>query len=81
MLDGEGARVIEEAGAGFTCQAGDGAALAEIVGRMADLDPAQRTAIGRLGREYGRREFDRDMLFDRLEGWLDDLVARRPPRR
>jgi glycosyltransferase involved in cell wall biosynthesis len=81
MLDGEGARVIEEAGAGFTCPAGDGAALAEIIGRMADLDPSQRTAIGRLGREYGRREFDRDMLFDRLEGWLDDLVARRPPWR
>jgi glycosyltransferase involved in cell wall biosynthesis len=79
MLDGEGARVIDEAGAGFTCPAGDGEALARVVSRMADLDESDRDRIGLRGREYGRREFDRDMLFGRLEGWLEDLIAGRPP--
>jgi glycosyltransferase involved in cell wall biosynthesis len=79
MLDGEGARVIDEAGAGFTCPAGDGEALARVVSRMADLDASDRDRIGLRGREYGRREFDRDMLFGRLEGWLEDLIAGRPP--
>jgi glycosyltransferase involved in cell wall biosynthesis len=79
MLDGEGARVIDEAGAGFTCAAGDGEALAREVSRMADLDQSERDRIGLRGREYGRREFDRDMLFARLEGWLEDLIAGRPP--
>jgi glycosyltransferase involved in cell wall biosynthesis len=79
MLDGEGARVINEAGAGFTCPAGDSEALAKIVTRMADLLPHERELIGQRGREYGSREFDRESLFDRLEGWLEDLVAKRPP--
>ena len=80
MLDGEGARVIAESGAGLTCPAGDSEALAQIVCRMADLDQSDRDRMGLRGREYGRREFDREMLFDRLEGWLEDLIAGRPPR-
>ncbi|RLS34636.1 MAG: glycosyltransferase WbuB [Planctomycetota bacterium] len=75
MLDGEGARVIEESGAGFTCPAGDGEGLAAIIERLLGLRPAERQAMGERGRQYCRREFDRDMLFERLEGWLHDVTA------
>lgn len=80
MLDGEGARVIEESGAGACCPAGDGGALATIVERLASLSVEERRELGRRGRDYGRRAFDRDTLLARLEGWLEDLVARREPR-
>lgn len=81
MLDGEGARVITESGAGRVCPAGDAAGLARIVGELADLSPAERAALGERGRDYGRREFDRDLLIDRLVGWLEEAAARNPRRR
>ncbi len=76
MLDGEGARVIEEAGAGLTCPAGDAEALAAAVRRIVSMDPESRAAMGRLGEAYSNREFDRDTLVSRLES---HLAAIRPP--
>ncbi len=73
MLDGEGARVIEEAGAGLTARAGDGAALAEAVRRLMAMAPEQRAAMGARGRAYCEREFDRATLMSALEGWMREL--------
>jgi glycosyltransferase involved in cell wall biosynthesis len=70
MLNGEGARAIEDAGAGYTCAAGDGAALGRAVLAMSALSAEERAAMGARGRDYGRREFGRQALMDRLEGWL-----------
>lgn len=77
MLDGEGARIVGEAQAGLVCAAGDGAGLAGIVERMAALDAESRRRMGENGRELCAREFDRDRLIDRLEGWLAELAAQR----
>lgn len=73
MLDGEGARVIQDANAGFVCPAGDSRALADAVVRMAGLTSTERQAMGERGRAYSRLEFDRDALFDKLEVWLLEL--------
>ena len=73
MLDGEGARVIEEADAGLTCPAGESGILAEIVLRMAGMTERERSAMGANGRAYAKREFDRDLLVNRLEGLLAKL--------
>lgn len=70
MLDGEGARVIEESGAGFTCEAGDSIGLAAQVEKMASLSSSERAAMGARGIAYARREFDRDRLLAQLEEWL-----------
>jgi glycosyltransferase involved in cell wall biosynthesis len=78
MIDGEGARVIEESEAGVACPAGDGAALAGIIERLAGMPESDRAAMGNRGRDYGRREFDREMLIDRLVGWLEDAARRSP---
>lgn len=81
MLDGEGARVITESGAGRACPAGDAAGLARIVTELADLSAAERGAMGARGRDYGRREFDRDLLIDRLVGWLEEAATANARRR
>ena len=49
-LDGEGARVVQEAGAGLTGPAGDPEALADNVLAMYRLSKSQRRAMGLRGR-------------------------------
>ena len=80
MLDGEGAQVIEQAGAGYVCAAGDGRRLSELVLRMARMPAEKRLAMGADGRSYVRREFDRGTLITRLEGWLAEVIERPPVR-
>ena len=74
MLDGEGAKVIEDAQAGLTCAAGDSEGLARQVLRMADASVDQLKAWGVNGRRYASREFGRQQLMDQLEGLLEEAV-------
>jgi len=78
MLNGEGARLVEEANAGLVCHAGDGAGLASIVERMASMDDKTRRGLGENGRRLSEREFDRDCLFDRLDGFLAEMTRKVP---
>jgi len=75
MLNGEGARVIEESGAGLTCAAGDSDGLAQAVLSLASLTEEKRTAMGRRGARYAAREFDRNELISRLEAALAETVT------
>lgn len=77
LMDGEGARVVEEAGAGIGCPAEDARALADAVLALGALTPAQRSEMGARGREYFLRHFEREGLVDRLEGWMRELAAER----
>ena len=70
MLNGEGARVIEQGGAGLVCAAGDSAGLAGVVSRLAAMPAAERAQMGENGLRLSAREFDRSMLIGRLENWL-----------
>lgn len=65
-LDGEGARVVEEAGAGVSCPAEDAAALAAAVRRLRDADAQERQRMGDAGRRYYAQQFDPAMLARRL---------------
>lgn len=76
MLDGEGARVVDEAGGGLTGPAGDSTALARNVRRLASLTDAERRAMGARGRAYAIREFDFGTVVDRLEDWMTELTTR-----
>jgi colanic acid biosynthesis glycosyl transferase WcaI len=73
-LDGEGARVVEEACAGRVVPAEDAVALAEAVLHMANMPPAEREILGQNGRRYFLQEFDRDALLARLDSWMKELV-------
>lgn len=73
-LNGEGADVVKEANAGFTCPAGKADALAEIVLRMAALPLNERRLMGKYGLEYSNREFDRRMVLDMAEKYCSGLL-------
>lgn len=76
MIDGEGARVIEESESGFAVPAGDGPALAAAVRRLHDMNPAERAAMGSRGRLYALAAFDRAALFDQFVVWAQEESAR-----
>jgi colanic acid biosynthesis glycosyl transferase WcaI len=73
MLNGEGAAVIANAGAGFATPAGDSEALAASVRQMMALTDTARAEMGRRGRDYCQREFDRNTLMARLEQRISTL--------
>lgn len=73
-LDGEGARVVEEAGAGFTCPAEDWEALAEIVLKMYQTSISERRSMGLMGRAYYESHFEREMLLECLEAWMEEMT-------
>ena len=72
-LDGEGARIVEEAGAGVTCPAESPDALVSAVLRMYETTVSEREKMGRNGRKYYEENFDRDMLLDKLEKWMKEM--------
>ncbi len=74
-LDGEGARVIEEAEAGLTVPAEDADALAEAVLTLYKTPKEKREEMGRRGRAYFEEHFEREKLLDRLEGWMEELIG------
>lgn len=74
MLDGEGANVVNDAGAGMVCGAGNGEGLADSVLKMMALTPDARMAMGRAGKTYCERSFNRDTLIDQVEQRLQRLA-------
>lgn len=65
-LNGEGARLVEDAGAGYATPAEDAAALAETILKLYRETPEQRDNMGSNGRNYYRQHFNHDDLVDRL---------------
>lgn len=57
-LDGEGARVINDSGAGVTCAAEDGAGLAACIESIQGLSAAKREQMGNHGRSYFLKHFE-----------------------
>jgi glycosyltransferase involved in cell wall biosynthesis len=74
-LDGEGARVVEEAGAGLACPAEDAGALAQAVRRLRATDATARQRMGENGQRYYAQQFDPDRLAQRLVQRFAQLAA------
>lgn len=74
MLDGEGAKVIEEAGAGFSCHASDALKLALIVKHAARMDQSDLQKLGDQGKEYYTSEFERSVAISRVEAMFAEVV-------
>jgi colanic acid biosynthesis glycosyl transferase WcaI len=74
LLDGEGARVINEANAGYVQSAGDSHGLAESVLMMSKLSTKDRKQFGLNGRAYAQQEFSRTCAMDRLEALFQEAI-------
>jgi glycosyltransferase involved in cell wall biosynthesis len=80
-LDGEGAQIVRESGAGLCCAAGDARALADNVRRLAAMSADERLQMGRNGRHYFENHFAPETLADTLVEHLKELTARKEKRK
>jgi glycosyltransferase involved in cell wall biosynthesis len=76
MLNGEGARVVAESGAGFTAAAGKADELAAAAVRLAGAPQTELEAMAKAGKIYGEKHFSRRMVMDQLVTWLNPPGAR-----
>lgn len=74
-LAGEGARIIEEAQAGFSCPAQDPSGLAELVLKMYHMSQAQRNQTGLNARKYFDDNFSREKLVNQLNGIFNKMMG------
>lgn len=65
-LQGEGGKVVAEAGAGMVCEPENPQALADCIRSMHALAPFERAAMGRSGRAYFDEHFDMNRQVVRL---------------
>lgn len=76
-MNGEGARIIEESGAGLTCPADDADALARCIMDMRAQTPEERLAMGRRGQSYHRQHYEPDLLGARLKSHFVQVLRGR----
>jgi colanic acid biosynthesis glycosyl transferase WcaI len=75
-LDGEGGRIIREAGAGWAVPAEDPKALADAVLAASRTPDVELRAMGDRGEAWFREHFEREKLLSRLEAELAEVAAR-----
>lgn len=69
-LNGEGAKVVEDAGAGIAVPAENAKALAAATLQLYEMSREQRDELGKNGQEYFNAHFDHNRLIDDLMGHL-----------
>jgi glycosyltransferase involved in cell wall biosynthesis len=72
-LNGEGARLVKEAGAGLSVPAEDARALADAVSQLYLMTFEERAEMGANGRRYFKANFDHDQLIDELVVHLEAI--------
>ena len=66
-IDGEGAKIVNEADCGVTSPAEDSLALSKKIKELIALNKLKRSEMGNNGRAFYEKEFDRNNLIERLE--------------
>ena len=72
-LEGEGARIVEESGAGFSCPPENSEALSQLVLRIYCMEPAERQAMGLKGRRYFESNFERKTLLNQVDSLIKTI--------
>jgi colanic acid biosynthesis glycosyl transferase WcaI len=79
-LDGEGARIIEEAEAGISVPAEDPTALAAAVVKLSQCGPSELKEMGVKGRRYYDTHFSRGHVLDEFERVLFETIGTSPSK-
>jgi glycosyltransferase involved in cell wall biosynthesis len=79
-IDGEGARIIEEAEAGLCAPSESASQLADIVLQMKSQSPQERQLYGKKGRDYFKKYFDREKMIHQFLHWVEEHQEHRKKR-
>ena len=74
MMDGEGARLIEESGCGFASEAENPGDLFKNILRIYELSRDQRERLGTNGKKYSIKNFESGVLMDNLEAMMKSVL-------
>jgi glycosyltransferase involved in cell wall biosynthesis len=74
-LQGEGARIINEAQVGFSVPSGDPAKLAAAIIQMKELSQDQRNKMGLSGLKYFEENFERNLVINKILGILNHTIS------
>jgi glycosyltransferase involved in cell wall biosynthesis len=75
-LNGEGARIVEEAKAGFSVSAEDSEALANAILDMYQMNDVELSQLGENGRAYFKANYDEDILIYDLVKNFNSLIIK-----
>jgi len=67
MLNGESASIIDEAGAGLTCNAGDAHTFAQNLHELSQYPQEKLSEMGKRGKEYYNQHFSRSKIISEIE--------------
>lgn len=73
-LDGEGARIVQEAGAGLTSEAQDAEGMANSIEQLFRMTLEQRESLGQSGRAYYLEHFEMERQSQRLVELLHSRI-------
>ncbi len=73
-LGGEGADIIEQSGSGIVCDAENPEMLVEAVLKLYHMPEVDRIQLGTSGRKYFEDNFERSLLVERLDRWMNEVV-------
>jgi glycosyltransferase involved in cell wall biosynthesis len=73
-MNGEGARLVQEAQAGLAVPAENARALADAILEMHAMSPLEREALGRNAQMYYRQQFDHEALVTDLQAHLAHIT-------
>jgi glycosyltransferase involved in cell wall biosynthesis len=76
-LNGEGARLVLEAGAGLVAPAEDAVALAGATLELYKMSPAERAVLGANARSYFKAHFDHEVLIEELIDYLKKVLLKK----
>lgn len=76
-LNGEGARLVQESGSGFSVAANDVDGLVTAILRLYKMPQSEREAMGIAGRNYFLKHFKHETLLDNLIESFSDLISKR----
>jgi len=73
-IDGEGARIIQQAKAGFVSSSEDVDNLIANIIKLYNLSEIERATLGLNGRKYFEKEFSMEILIDKLENIFESKI-------
>lgn len=73
-LNGEGARVIDEAGCGLIAAAENPEALAQNILKLKNMSEDQRRQMGSNGYSYFQKNFERKIVLNQIENILEQAI-------